>query len=188
MLKKRNSTWAGVCSTTKVPRPCWRITRRSAASALMALRAVPWLTPNSAAISNSLGMSWPGFQTPERMRSTSRSRTLAESGRGSGGAEGLIGKHLLPHHVVLYKSKGARMVTKHRRKSSDKGKNVPAPHFLVHSPKDNVGVIVVENLSAGTEMLGVITESDKTIKLEAKESIPIGHKVALKPLKKGDTV
>jgi len=80
------------------------------------------------------------------------------------------------------------MVTKHRRKSSDKGKSVPAPHFLVHSPKDNVGVIVVENLSAGTEMLGVITETDKTIKLEAKESIPIGHKVALKPLKKGDTV
>jgi (2R)-sulfolactate sulfo-lyase subunit alpha len=80
------------------------------------------------------------------------------------------------------------MATKHRRKSSHKRKSVPAPHFLVHSPKDNVGVIVVENLSAGTEMLGVVTETDKTIELEAKESIPIGHKVALKPLKKGDTV
>jgi len=80
------------------------------------------------------------------------------------------------------------MATKHRRKSSDKGKNVPSPHFLVHSPKDNVGVIVVENLSAGTDMVGVITETDKTIKLVAKESIPIGHKVALKALKAGDTV
>ena len=62
------------------------------------------------------------------------------------------------------------MATKHRPKSSDKGKSVPAPHFLVHSPKDNVGVIVVENLSAGTEMLGVITETDKTIKLKNRGS------------------
>jgi (2R)-sulfolactate sulfo-lyase subunit alpha len=65
---------------------------------------------------------------------------------------------------------------------------VPAPHFLVHSPKDNVGVVVVEGLKAGTDMLGVITETDKTLRLKAKENIPIGHKVALKPLKAGDTV
>jgi (2R)-sulfolactate sulfo-lyase subunit alpha len=65
---------------------------------------------------------------------------------------------------------------------------VPTPHFLVHSPKDNVGVVVVEGLRAGTDMLGVITEGDKTLKLKANADIPIGHKVALKPLKKGETV
>jgi (2R)-sulfolactate sulfo-lyase subunit alpha len=63
-----------------------------------------------------------------------------------------------------------------------------APQFLVHSPKDNVGVVVVEGLTAGTAMLGVITESDATLKLESRHDIPIGHKVALKPFKKGDTV
>lgn len=63
-----------------------------------------------------------------------------------------------------------------------------APHFLVHSPKDNVGVVVVEGLEAGTAMLGVVTETDETLKLKAEHAIPIGHKVALKPLKKGDTV
>lgn len=63
-----------------------------------------------------------------------------------------------------------------------------APHFLVHSPKDNVGVVVVEGLEAGMAMMGVITESDDTLKLKAKQDIPIGHKVALKALKKGDTV
>ena len=63
-----------------------------------------------------------------------------------------------------------------------------SPHFLVHSPRDNVGVIVVEGLASGTDMLGVITETDKTLKLKAKSAIPIGHKVALKALKKGDTV
>ncbi len=63
-----------------------------------------------------------------------------------------------------------------------------APHFLVHSPKDNVGVVVVEGLKAGTAMLGVVTENDTTLKLDARQDIPIGHKVALKPLHKGDTV
>jgi (2R)-sulfolactate sulfo-lyase subunit alpha len=65
---------------------------------------------------------------------------------------------------------------------------VATPHFLVHSPKDNVGVVVVEGLRAGTDMLGVITETDKTITLKSRADIPIGHKVALKALKKGDTV
>lgn len=62
------------------------------------------------------------------------------------------------------------------------------PHFLVHSPKDNVGVIVVEGLKAGTDMLGVVTETDTTTNAKANHDIPIGHKVALKALKKGDTV
>jgi (2R)-sulfolactate sulfo-lyase subunit alpha len=62
------------------------------------------------------------------------------------------------------------------------------PQFLVHSPKDNVGVVVVEDLKAGTDMLGVITENDTTIRVTARQDIPIGHKVALKELKEGDTV
>lgn len=65
---------------------------------------------------------------------------------------------------------------------------MPNPHFLVHSPKDNVGVVVVEGLKAGTEMLGVITETDSTLNLQAQHDIPIGHKVALKPLASGDTI
>jgi (2R)-sulfolactate sulfo-lyase subunit alpha len=62
------------------------------------------------------------------------------------------------------------------------------PHFLVHSPKDNVGVVVVEGLKAGTEMFGVVTETDTTLTLTARHDIPIGHKVALAPLSTGDTV
>jgi (2R)-sulfolactate sulfo-lyase subunit alpha len=62
------------------------------------------------------------------------------------------------------------------------------PHFLVHSPKDNVGVVVVEGLKAGTEMLGVVTENDTTTSLTSRQDIPIGHKVALEDLKEGDTV
>jgi (2R)-sulfolactate sulfo-lyase subunit alpha len=62
------------------------------------------------------------------------------------------------------------------------------PHFLVHSPKDNVGVVVVEGLKAGTEMVGVITENNTTTSLTSRQDIPIGHKVALKELREGDTV
>lgn len=62
------------------------------------------------------------------------------------------------------------------------------PQFLVHSPKDNVGVVVVEDLKAGTDMLGVITEDNTTIRVKALHDIPIGHKIALADLKTGDTV
>ena len=62
------------------------------------------------------------------------------------------------------------------------------PHFLVHSPKDNVGVVVVENLKAGTVMLGVITETDTVTEAKANHDIPVGHKIALKDLNKGDTL
>ena len=62
------------------------------------------------------------------------------------------------------------------------------PHFLVHSPKDNVGVVVVEGLTAGTEMLCVITHDDSDFKLTAKDDVPIGHKIALADLNEGDTI
>ena len=62
------------------------------------------------------------------------------------------------------------------------------PQFLVHSPKDNVGVVVVEGLTSGTDMLGVITENDTTINVKAGHDIPIGHKVALADLKAGETI
>jgi (2R)-sulfolactate sulfo-lyase subunit alpha len=63
-----------------------------------------------------------------------------------------------------------------------------APQFLVHAKKDTVGVIVVEGLKAGTMMSGVITANDKPLKLKSRMAIPIGHKVALKDIKKGATV
>ena len=62
------------------------------------------------------------------------------------------------------------------------------PQFLVHNKKDTVGVVVVEGLKAGTEMSGVITANNSSLRLKSKMDIPIGHKVALVDIKKGDTV
>jgi (2R)-sulfolactate sulfo-lyase subunit alpha len=61
------------------------------------------------------------------------------------------------------------------------------PQLLVHSPKDNVGVVVVEGLKAGTKMLCVVTDDNSSFDLMALGDMPIGHKVALRDLKPDDT-
>ena len=61
------------------------------------------------------------------------------------------------------------------------------PQLLVHDHKDNVGVVVVEGLKAGTDMLCVVTHDNSSFRLKAADDVPIGHKIALKELRAGDT-
>ena len=61
------------------------------------------------------------------------------------------------------------------------------PQLLVHDHKDNVGVVVVEGLKAGTEMLCVVTADNSSFRLKSAADVAIGHKVALKDLQAGDT-
>jgi (2R)-sulfolactate sulfo-lyase subunit alpha len=63
-----------------------------------------------------------------------------------------------------------------------------APHLLVHDKKDTVGVVVVEGLTAGTDMTCVITADDSAFTLKSKMDVPIGHKIALTDIRSGDTV
>ena len=62
------------------------------------------------------------------------------------------------------------------------------PQLLVHDRKDNVGVVVVEDLKTDTDMLCVVTEDNSDFRLTVRHDVPIGHKVALVDLKIGDTV
>lgn len=62
------------------------------------------------------------------------------------------------------------------------------PQLLVHSRKDNVGVVVVEDLQPSTDMLAVVTEDNSDFRITSVQAVPIGHKVALRDLKVGDTV
>jgi len=64
---------------------------------------------------------------------------------------------------------------------------VSIPQLLVHDHADNVGVVVVEGLKAGTKMLAVVTADDSSFEIEAKDDVPIGHKVALTDLDAGGT-
>ena len=63
-----------------------------------------------------------------------------------------------------------------------------APHLLVHDKKDVVGVVVVEGLTAGTDMLCVVTADNSSFRLTTKMDVPIGHKIELVDIKAGDTV
>ena len=61
-------------------------------------------------------------------------------------------------------------------------------HFVVHDEGDGVGVVVVEGIKTGQTLIGWIMEQDKEIKVDAKNDIPIGHKISLKDFQPGDTV
>ncbi len=61
-------------------------------------------------------------------------------------------------------------------------------HFVVHDEGDSVGVVVVEGLTAGTPLTGWIMDQDKMIEFQAQNDIPIGHKLAVKSIAKGDTI
>ncbi len=61
-------------------------------------------------------------------------------------------------------------------------------HFCVHDEGDSVGVVVVEGIKAGQTLNGWIMDQDRMIEFPAKSDIPIGHKVAIRDIKAGDTI
>ena len=61
-------------------------------------------------------------------------------------------------------------------------------HFVLHDAADNVAVVVVEGVGAGMALTGWIMDEDRTIGLDARQDIPIGHKIALRDLAPGDSV
>ena len=61
-------------------------------------------------------------------------------------------------------------------------------HFVLHDARDSVAVVVVEGVTAGTAMTGWIMDEDRTIDVQARQDIPIGHKVALHDMAVGATV
>ncbi|MBI5110035.1 MAG: UxaA family hydrolase [Rhodocyclales bacterium] len=60
--------------------------------------------------------------------------------------------------------------------------------FVVHDENDSTGVVVVEGIKAGQEITGWVMDQDKTISMKVLSDIPIGHKLAIKPLAANDTV
>lgn len=61
------------------------------------------------------------------------------------------------------------------------------PSFLVHTRKDDVGVAVVD-LTKGEEVVGVYMDDGSQISLVVQDQIPLGHKIALRNIKKGEKV
>lgn len=62
------------------------------------------------------------------------------------------------------------------------------PHFIVHDKADTVGVAVVEDIQPNASVTGWIMETNETIALTALDSVPLGHKIALRDIRSGEAV
>jgi (2R)-sulfolactate sulfo-lyase subunit alpha len=61
-----------------------------------------------------------------------------------------------------------------------------APHFLVHNEGDHVGV-AVQDVQPGPARVAYM-DTERTIELDVREAVPLGHKVALADLGPDDDV
>ena len=66
--------------------------------------------------------------------------------------------------------------------------NAKSINFLLHHSKDNVAVVVTEDVVKGMTLNGKDMESEESLNLQAEDDIPLGHKIALVDLNKGDTI
>jgi len=60
-------------------------------------------------------------------------------------------------------------------------------HYIVHGEKDTVGVAAVD-LKKGQSLTGWNMEKDSTLRLKAAQDVPLGHKISLVDLGKGEEV
>jgi (2R)-sulfolactate sulfo-lyase subunit alpha len=60
-------------------------------------------------------------------------------------------------------------------------------NFLVHEKSDSVGVATVD-IKAGENAEGLFMDSQESLQVKIVNDIPLGHKIALKDFKVGDTV
>jgi len=59
--------------------------------------------------------------------------------------------------------------------------------FLVHDKSDTVGVVTVD-IKAGETVNGLYMDTQQPIQIKTLKEIPLGHKIAVKNMKTGDTV
>lgn len=57
----------------------------------------------------------------------------------------------------------------------------------MHNEGDDVGV-ATEDIRAGEEVVGIYMDSGGSVGLTARGDVPLSHKIAVKPLRKGDDV
>ena len=60
-------------------------------------------------------------------------------------------------------------------------------HCIAHGKKDTVAVMTVDG-KKGQSLTGWVMEQDKTLKVRALQNIPLGHKIALANISKGEKV
>ena len=51
--------------------------------------------------------------------------------------------------------------------------------IIIHDEKDNVGVVVIEKITPEQDCNCWIMENDKSVSIQSKDEIPLGHKICL---------
>lgn len=59
--------------------------------------------------------------------------------------------------------------------------------FLLHEAQDDVGV-AVKDIKTGEEVLGIDIHTGKEVRVKSNHDIPLGHKIALRDVKKGEAL
>ena len=60
--------------------------------------------------------------------------------------------------------------------------------IIIHDKKDNVGVVVIEKIIPNQDCNCWIMENDDSTKIQSKNEILLGHKIAMTDLSAGDTI
>ena len=60
-------------------------------------------------------------------------------------------------------------------------------HYIVHGQNDTVGVMAAD-VKKGQSLTGWNMAKDSTLHMKASQAIPLGHKIALADIAKGDQV
>ena len=60
--------------------------------------------------------------------------------------------------------------------------------IIIHDKKDNVGVVVIEKITPNQDCNCWIMENNDSAKIQSKNEIPLGHKIAMEDLKEGATI
>ena len=60
--------------------------------------------------------------------------------------------------------------------------------IIIHDKKDNVGVVVIKKIIPNQDCNCWIMENDDSTKIQSKNEILLGHKIAMTNLKEGDTI
>ena len=52
-------------------------------------------------------------------------------------------------------------------------------HFVVHEPADGVGVVVVEGVKAGTDLIGWVMDGDLTLNIKSESEKYSGKRLSI---------
>jgi (2R)-sulfolactate sulfo-lyase subunit alpha len=114
--------------------------------------------------------------------------------RGSSGRTAVDGRPLSPSmgrtavDLSVHGSVGQLSVRGHSKlKSSHQSRWIVDKKFWVHATQDHVGV-AVDDIATGEEVIGVFMDTGKEVHVKSRDDIPLGHKIALKDIKKDEGV